>query len=153
MSPVDRFLIIFLQIVFEAMPFIILGALISGTLEELLPQQMVTKLLPKRRSTAIAGSAMLGLVFPMCECGIVPVMRRLLGKGLPLSCAVAYMLAAPIINPVVIMSTWAAFKPPSGGEREIDPRGRRTDRYGYRRSGGHVTVQARDVVVELLYVA
>jgi len=106
---VDRFFVIFVSIVYEAMPFIILGALISGTLEELLPQQWLARMIPKRRWLAIAGSALLGLIFPMCECGIVPVMRRLLGKGLPLSCAVAYMLAAPIINPVVIGSTWAAF--------------------------------------------
>jgi uncharacterized membrane protein YraQ (UPF0718 family) len=114
-NAVDQFLVIFSSIVFEAMPFIILGALISGVLEELLPQQWITGMLPRRHWQAIAGSALLGLVFPMCECGIVPVMRRLLNKGLPLSCAVAYMLAAPIINPVVIASTWAAF---SGGTRE-----------------------------------
>jgi uncharacterized membrane protein YraQ (UPF0718 family) len=106
---VDRFFVIFASIVWEALPFIILGALISGTLEELLPQQFLARMIPRRRSLAIAGSALLGLIFPMCECGIVPVMRRLLGKGLPLSCAVAYMLAAPIINPVVLGSTWAAF--------------------------------------------
>lgn len=109
MIDVDRFFVIFVSIVYEAMPFIILGALISGVLEEFLPQQWLARMIPKQRWLAIAGSALLGLIFPMCECGIVPVMRRLLGKGLPLSCAVAYMLAAPIINPIVIGSTWAAF--------------------------------------------
>ncbi|MCS6976692.1 MAG: permease [Gemmatales bacterium] len=109
MIDVDRFFVIFTSIVYEALPFIIIGALISGTLEELLPQQFLARVIPKRRSLAIAISALMGMVFPMCECGIVPVMRRLLGKGLPLSCAIAYMLAAPIINPVVIGSTWAAF--------------------------------------------
>lgn len=117
MTAVNDFLVIFASIVFEAMPFIILGALISGTLEELLPQQWISRIIPRRRALAIGGSALLGLVFPMCECGIVPVMRRLLGKGLPLSCAVAYMLAAPIINPVVIASTWAAF---SGDRKDLD---------------------------------
>lgn len=116
LSPVDSFLVLFQSIVFEALPFIVLGALISGTLEVLLPQQLFMKIIPKRTSLAIAGSALLGLVFPMCECGIVPVMRRLLGKGLPLGCAVAYMLAAPIINPVVITSTAAAFY----GENRLD---------------------------------
>lgn len=113
---VNELLVIFANIVFEALPFIIVGALISGTLEELLPQQWLAGAIPRRRWLAVAGSALLGLVFPMCECGIVPVMRRLLGKGLPLACAVAYMLAAPIINPVVIASTWAAFYNP--GTRE-----------------------------------
>ncbi len=119
MNPIDRFLVIFPSIVFEALPFIIIGALISGTLEELLPQQAIARMLPKRRARAIAGSALLGLIFPMCECGIVPVMRRLLSKGLPLSCGVAYMLAAPIINPIVLASTWAAFS----GDRRIETGG------------------------------
>ncbi|MCI0365826.1 MAG: permease, partial [Phycisphaerales bacterium] len=58
---------------------------------------------------------LLGLVFPMCECGIIPVMKRLLRKGLPLSLCVSYMLAGPIINVVVIMSTYVAFKNPIFG--------------------------------------
>src|SRR4051812_41860657 len=116
-SSVDQFLVILSSIVFEALPFVIVGALISGALEELLPQKLFAKLIPRRRSIAIAGSALLGLIFPMCECGIVPVMRRLLGKGLPVGCAVAYMLAAPVINPVVIASTWAAF---SGDRSGLD---------------------------------
>jgi uncharacterized membrane protein YraQ (UPF0718 family) len=116
-SGIDQFIVSFPSIVFEALPFVIIGALISGTLEELLPQKLFARMIPKNRSLAIAGSALLGLIFPMCECGIVPVMRRLLGKGLPLGCAVAYMLAAPVINPVVIASTWAAF---SGDRSSLD---------------------------------
>jgi len=92
------------------LPFIVLGALIAGILEELLPQQAISKLLPKHFLPAILIGGLLGLVFPMCECGIVVVMRRLLRKGLPLSCCVTYMLAGPILNVVVIMSTWYAFE-------------------------------------------
>src|SRR5262249_4616427 len=93
------------------MPFIVLGALISGILEELVPQQFFTRIVPKNRFLAIGLSALLGLIFPMCECGIVPVMRRLLKKGLPLGCCIAYMLCGPIINGVVLASTWFAFAP------------------------------------------
>jgi uncharacterized protein len=99
----------FWSIFLEALPFIVLGAVIAGFLEELVPQQFFAKVIPRNRFLAIALSGLLGLVFPMCECGIVPVMRRLLRKGLPLSCCVAYMLAGPIINLVVISSTYAAF--------------------------------------------
>src|SRR5207247_2436275 len=94
----------------EAMPFIVLGAVIAGVLEEVVPQQLIARVVPKNKYLAIAMSALLGLIFPMCECGIVPVMRRLLRKGLPLSCCTAYLLAGPIINPVVILSTWVAFQ-------------------------------------------
>lgn len=114
MDDVKNFIIDFMSIFFEAMPFIILGAIIAGILEELVPQQWISRLVPKNRALAtlfVVPSALLGLVFPMCECGIVPVMRRLLRKGLPLSCCIAYMLAGPIINVVVIMSTYVAFEP------------------------------------------
>jgi uncharacterized membrane protein YraQ (UPF0718 family) len=54
-------------------------------------------------------SGLLGLIFPMCECGSVIIIRRFIRKGLPLSSATAYMLAAPIVSPIVALSTWAAF--------------------------------------------
>ena len=51
----------------------------------------------------------MGLILPVCECAVVPVIRRLVSKGLPVSCAFTYMLAAPIVNPITIWSTWHAF--------------------------------------------
>jgi hypothetical protein len=109
-NDIKDFLLLFSSILWEAMPFIVLGAVIAGILEEFLPQQAITKLLPKSVLPAVMIGAVLGLVFPMCECGIVVVMRRLLRKGLPLSCCIAYMLAGPIINVVVMFSTWVAFR-------------------------------------------
>lgn len=87
-----------------------IGAVVAGILEEFLPQEAITRFLPKAVLPSIMIGAVLGLIFPMCECGIVVVMRRLLRKGLPLSCCIAYMLAGPIINGVVIFSTWVAFE-------------------------------------------
>lgn len=110
MKEILDFVVAFSSVLWEAMPFIVLGALVAGILEEFLPQQLLTRLLPKRVLPAVMIGAVLGLVFPMCECGIVVVMRRLLRKGLPLSCCVAYMLAGPIINVIVILSTWVAFQ-------------------------------------------
>jgi uncharacterized membrane protein YraQ (UPF0718 family) len=107
---ISDFIIHFSAILWEAMPFVVLGAVVAGILEEFLPQQAITRFLPKAVVPAVMVGALLGLVFPMCECGILVVMRRLLRKGLPLSCCVAYMLAGPVINGVVIFSTWVAFK-------------------------------------------
>jgi uncharacterized membrane protein YraQ (UPF0718 family) len=104
------FLLTFSSILWEAMPFIVLGALIAGILEEFLPQHWITKFMPKNPLASAAVGGVLGLIFPMCECGIVVVMRRLLKKGLPLSCCIAYMLAGPILNVVVLLSTYYAFK-------------------------------------------
>ena len=106
---ISDFLVIFSSILWEAMPFIVLGAVIAGVLEEFLPQQLIARILPKSVLPSIVIGALLGLLFPMCECGIVVVMRRLLRKGLPLSASIAYMLAGPILNVVVIGSTWMAF--------------------------------------------
>lgn len=109
-SNIRDFLSIFGSILWEAMPFIVLGALVAGVLEEFLPQEWITRILPKSLVPSIVVGSLLGMVFPMCECGIVVIMRRLLRKGLPLSAAIAYMLAGPILNVVVIGSTWMAFE-------------------------------------------
>ncbi|MBY0228035.1 MAG: permease [Gemmataceae bacterium] len=106
---ITNFILVFRSIVWEALPFIVLGALIAGLLEELLPQRVLAGVLPRHVGLAVGMGGLLGLVFPMCECGIVPIMRRLLRKGLPLSCCIAYLLAGPIINVVVLLSTYAAF--------------------------------------------
>jgi uncharacterized protein len=99
----------FTGILWEALPFIVLGAIVAGILEELVPQQLVSRVMPRNRFLGIAIGGLLGLLFPMCECGIIPVMRRLLRKGVPLSSCVAYLLAGPIINVVVMLSTYVAF--------------------------------------------
>jgi len=83
--------------------------LLSGLVERCVSREMVARLFPKNRLLGIGASACLGLVFPMCECGIVPVVRRMVRKGVPVSCAVTYLLASPIINPLVIISTVIAF--------------------------------------------
>lgn len=111
MKEILDFILTFSSILWEALPFIVLGAVLAGILEEYLPQQWITRFLPKSVIPAIMVGGVLGLIFPMCECGIVVVMRRLLRKGLPLSCCVAYMLAGPIVNVVVIFSTAVAFLP------------------------------------------
>ncbi len=102
---------VFTSIIYEALPFIVIGVILAGVLEEFVPQQFMARIIPRRRPLAIALGGVLGLVFPMCECGIIVVMRRLLRKGLPLSVCVSYMLAGPVINVVVMLSTYVAFNP------------------------------------------
>ena len=104
------FALAFLSILFEGAPFILLGTLISGFLDIYLPPGAMDRLLPKNRTLAVVVAGLLGAVFPVCECAVVPVIRRLVGKGLPVSCALTYMLAAPIVNPITALSTWKAFQ-------------------------------------------
>jgi uncharacterized protein len=100
----------FLALAFEGLPFVLVGSLISGFIAAFIPSRVITRFLPKNRFLATLVSGLLGLVFPVCECGVVPVVRRLLDKGLPLSCGLTYMLASPIVNPLVAVSTYAAFR-------------------------------------------
>ena len=99
----------FLSILFEGVPFILLGTLISGFIDVYMPPGMIDRFLPRNKFLAVVMAACLGAIFPVCECAVVPVIRRLVRKGLPVSCALTYMLAAPIINPITALSTWKAF--------------------------------------------
>ncbi len=107
---IDDFAFSFLSVLFEGIPFLLLGSLISGLVDVFVSAERMQRLLPKNQAAAISISGLLGLVFPMCECGSVIVIRRFIRKGLPLSSAVTYMLAAPIVSPLVALSTYAAFK-------------------------------------------
>jgi uncharacterized membrane protein YraQ (UPF0718 family) len=106
---------IFLGIFIEAVPFVLLGVLVSSALHLFVGEELVARLTPRQPVLAGLTGGLLGLVFPVCECGVVPVCRRLVQKGAPLSLGVALLLAAPVVNPVVIASTWVAF----GGDWRI----------------------------------
>ncbi|MEN9536001.1 MAG: hypothetical protein RIR37_1274, partial [Verrucomicrobiota bacterium] len=80
-----------------------------------LPPGTMDRFLPRNRKGAVLVAGLLGAVFPVCECAVVPVIRRLVSKGLPVSCALTYMLAAPIVNPITALSTWKAFQGQSAG--------------------------------------
>lgn len=108
-SPPD-FAYSFLSVVLEGVPFILAGVLLSGLIDVFLPPRILARIRPANPAAGIILGAALGAVLPMCECGIVVVIRRLLQKGLPLSTAMAYMLAAPVVNPIVAVSTYAAFR-------------------------------------------
>jgi hypothetical protein len=99
----------FLGIFIEAAPFLLLGSLTSGLIAAFIRPEDVARVMPKSPILSTVGGAFLGLVFPVCECGVVPVTRRLFKKGLPMSVGIAFLLAAPFMNPIVFVSTFIAF--------------------------------------------
>ncbi len=105
----QTFVTIFLGIFIEAVPFLLAGSIVSGLIAVFVDQSMIDNYLPKRAVPAALAGALMGMIFPVCECGVVPVTRRLYEKGLPMSIGAAFLLAAPVVNPVVIISTYAAF--------------------------------------------
>jgi uncharacterized membrane protein YraQ (UPF0718 family) len=94
----------------EASPFLLLGALISSVFEIYLPQDLLEKHLPRGRFLGLLFGLSAGMLVPTCECGVVPIARRLLKKNVPAHVAMTYMLSAPVINPVVLAATYVAFR-------------------------------------------
>ena len=105
----SNFTIVFLGVFIEAVPFLMLGTLASGIVEVFVDQDMLKKFQTRSAFLSAFSGSLMGLFFPVCECGVVPLTRRLFRKGLPISTGVAFLLAAPVINPVVILSTGTAF--------------------------------------------
>ncbi|MEH7120743.1 permease [Neobacillus vireti] len=100
---------IFLSIILEAIPFILLGVFVSAVIQSFVSENVIKRVLPRNAYLALIPAALLGIIFPICECAIVPVVRRLIKKGMPSHVGVAFMLSAPILNPVVYASTYFAF--------------------------------------------
>ena len=100
---------IFISMILEALPFIIIGSIISSMIQLFISEERVKKILPKSRFISIIFAAVLGIFIPICECAIVPIARSLIKKGVPIAVAIVFMLSVPIVNPIVILSTFYAF--------------------------------------------
>ena len=100
---------IFLSIIIEALPFVLIGSLISGLIEVYIIPDKVYEFLPRNRWGRIFFGTFIGFLFPSCECGIVPIINRFLEKKVPSYTAVPFLVTAPIINPIVLFATYSAF--------------------------------------------
>jgi uncharacterized membrane protein YraQ (UPF0718 family) len=107
---VQTFFVIFGSLLIQALPFVLIGALASAAIEVFVPISTLERLAELPRPLQLPAAGLAGIAFPICECGSVPVARRLAAKGLAPSAAVTFMLAAPVVNPVVIASTFVAFR-------------------------------------------
>lgn len=101
--------IIFISIFFESLPFLLLGALISSTIERYVSNEKIASLIPKNIVLGSVMGILLGFFVPACDCAVIPISKRLIKKKVPLNVAISFMLASPIINPVVLLSTYYAF--------------------------------------------
>ncbi len=100
----------FLSLLIEALPFILIGVVVSALLQVFVPDRIIRRVIPKNPLLAVLAASLLGIIVPICECGMVPAIRRLIRKGMPLHAATAFILAGPILNPIVLWSTLAAFR-------------------------------------------
>ena len=99
----------FLGILLQSVPFLLLGSIIAGLITEFVGAGDIARFFPRNNVLGGFAGMLLGLCLPVCEGGGVPVVRRLYQKGFPISAGISFLLAAPVINPIVIASTWAAF--------------------------------------------
>jgi uncharacterized membrane protein YraQ (UPF0718 family) len=100
---------VFVAITLQAVPFLVLGVTISAAIAAYVPPTLLARLLPRRGQAAVPVAALAGALLPGCECGSVPIARRLIDRGVPTAAALAFLLAAPAINPVVLVATAVAF--------------------------------------------
>lgn len=101
---------IFMGVVLEALPFVLLGVLVSAGIRRFATPERVARFMPKHPLLAQPVAALLGIALPVCECGNLPVARQLIKQGMAPSQGITFLLSAPILNPAVFISTYAAFR-------------------------------------------
>ncbi|MET3288187.1 UNVERIFIED_CONTAM: uncharacterized membrane protein YraQ (UPF0718 family) [Brevibacillus sp. OAP136] len=100
---------LFLSILLEAVPFVLLGVFFSALIQTFVTDEQIRRWTPKHPLVALPFASLLGFLFPVCECAIIPIVRRLIHKGMPPYVGVTFLLAGPIVNPVVMAATYTAF--------------------------------------------
>ena len=100
---------VFVAVCVQALPFLVLGVLISGAIAAFVSAPLLARVLPRRPAVAVGVAGLAGVALPGCECASVPVARRLMQQGVPQSVALAFLLSAPAVNPVVLVATAVAF--------------------------------------------
>lgn len=108
--PFDAVLNNWLGMVLQALPFLGIGVLVSAFIQIFLPLRLIETYFPKKTLPGLFIGIIAGFFMPVCDCASIPVFRSFLRKGVPLPAALAFVTASPIINPVVILSTYYAFR-------------------------------------------
>jgi len=105
----QNWMTVFIAVVTQALPFLVLGVVLSAVIAVFVPPAFFTRALPKRPALAVPVAGAAGVVLPGCECASVPVAGALVRRGVTPAAALAFLLSAPAINPVVLAATAVAF--------------------------------------------
>ncbi len=103
------FITVFLGVFLQAAPFLTIGVLLSSAIQVYVRPDWIQRMFPKKVASGQLFAIAAGFCLPVCDCASIPVFKSLVKKGVPMPAAVTFMLVSPIINPVVILSTWYAF--------------------------------------------
>jgi uncharacterized protein len=96
--------------VLQSVPFVLVGVFAATVVQQRLRGEVVARWMPRLPLAAVLLSSLSGLVAPVCDCGAVPLGRRLMAKGVPVYAALSFVIAAPVINPVTLCATAIAFQ-------------------------------------------
>jgi len=107
--PVNAITNVFLGIMLQAVPFLLIGVLLSSAIQVFVSREAIERRFPKSFGKGALVAILGGFCLPVCDCASIPIFRSLVKKGIPIPTAVIFMTVTPIINPVVILSTWYAF--------------------------------------------
>jgi uncharacterized membrane protein YraQ (UPF0718 family) len=108
-NQVQDLLTLSISVIIESLPFVILGLLLSILVQVWIPDAWIMRVLPRNPVLRRATISLIGVLLPVCECGNVPLARGLIVKGFSVSESITFLLAAPIINPITIVTTGQAF--------------------------------------------
>lgn len=108
-TAIADFVTLALSVFLESLPFVFLGILLSTAVQVWVPQRLIDRLLPRTPALRRAVLSVTGILLPVCECGNVPLARGLMLRGFSVPEAVTFLLAAPVLNPVTIITTYQAF--------------------------------------------
>ncbi|MDR3353573.1 MAG: permease [Synergistaceae bacterium] len=108
-APINKVVNVFLGVTLQAVPFLLIGVHLSSAIEIFVDRAAVERIFPKTIGAGMAAAILAGFCLPVCDCASIPIFRSLLRKGTPMSAAVTFLMSAPVINPVVIFSTYYAF--------------------------------------------
>lgn len=107
--PINKTVINFIGVLLQALPFLLIGVLLSSAIQVFITNEFIERRFPKALGPGMMIALLMGFCLPVCDCASIPIFRSLIKKGIPLPVAVTFMTAAPVINPVVMLSTYYAF--------------------------------------------
>ncbi|MEA9986949.1 permease [Subtercola vilae] len=108
-DPARDFVTLSISVIIESLPFVFLGIVLSSLVQVWLPEGFLLRRLPKNPALRRFTVSLLGVLLPVCECGNVPLARGLIMNGLTVADSMTFLFAAPIINPITIVTTYQAF--------------------------------------------
>ncbi len=110
MTTLNKFYTVFISILIEGIPFILIGSFVSALIQIYVSKEFIIKVFPHNIFLSCIIAAFAGIVFPICDCGTIPVVKGFIRKKVPTAACITFLLSAPIVNPIAIISTMYAFQ-------------------------------------------